>query len=40
MLTTVVVNLYHPDEEMPAEERERGLDNMIEVGLDTLVESK
>ena len=39
MLTTVVVNLYHPDEEMPAEERERGLDNMIEVGLDTLVES-
>ena len=40
MLLTVVANLYHPERNvMTAEERERGLDRMISLGLDTLVES-
>ena len=37
MLLTVAANLYHPEDAMPAQERERGLDRMILLGLDTLV---
>ena len=38
MLLTVVANLYHPEEDvLTAQERERGLDRMILLGLDTLV---
>lgn len=38
MLLTVVANLYHPEENvLTAEERERGLDRMITLGLETLV---
>ena len=38
MLLTVVANLYHPEESvLTAQERERGLDRMILLGLDTLV---
>lgn len=37
MLLTVASNLYHPEDDMPAEERERGLDRMIVLGLETLV---
>lgn len=38
MLLTVVANQYHPElAALTAEERERGLDRMIQLGLDTLV---
>ena len=38
MLLTVVANLYHPEEDvLTDQERERGLDRMILLGLDTLV---
>lgn len=37
MISTIVVNLYRPDEELPAETREKGLNNMIEIALDTLI---
>ena len=37
MLLTVVANLYHPEEHvLTPQERERGLDRMIQLGLDTL----
>ncbi|MBR0474109.1 MAG: purine-nucleoside phosphorylase [Erysipelotrichaceae bacterium] len=38
MISTIVVNLYRPDEELPPETREKGLNNMIEIALDTLVD--
>ena len=38
MLLTIVVNLYHPQEQMTAEAKEKGLDNMISAALETLVE--
>lgn len=38
MVSTIVVNLYRPDEELPPETREKGLNNMIEIALDTLVD--
>ena len=37
MLLTVVINLYHPEIEMSAEQKEKGLDQMITIGLDTLL---
>lgn len=37
MLSTVVVNLYRPQEHMPAERKEKGLDQMIEVALETFL---
>lgn len=38
MLLTVVANMYHPEAQpLSAEEREQGLDRMITLGLDTLV---
>ena len=37
MLLTVVVNLYHPEKQMSAQEKETGLNRMIEIGLDTLM---
>ena len=37
MLLTVVVNLYHPEQQMSDEQKERGLDQMITLGLDTLL---
>ena len=36
MLLTVVSNLYHPEHDLSAEEREKGLDRMIRLGLETL----
>lgn len=36
MLLTVVANLYHPEDALSPQERERGLDRMILLGLDTL----
>lgn len=36
MLLTVAANLYHPEDALPPQERERGLDRMILLGLDTL----
>lgn len=37
MISTIVVNLYRPDEELPPEVREKGLNDMIELALDTLL---
>ena len=37
MLLTIVINLYHPEIEMSAEQKEKGLDQMITIGLDTLL---
>ncbi len=37
MISTIVVNLYRPDEELPPEVREKGLNDMIEIALDTLL---
>ena len=37
MLLTVVINLYHPEIEMSSEMKEKGLDQMITLGLDTLL---
>lgn len=37
MLLTVVINLYHPEIEMTSEQREKGLDDMITLALETLV---
>jgi len=37
MLLTVAANLYRPEDALPADVRERGLDRMITLGLDTLV---
>lgn len=37
MLLTIVVNLYHPEYQMSAEQKEKGLDQMILIGLDTLI---
>ncbi len=36
MLLTVVINLYHPEVEMTSEQREKGLDDMITLALETL----
>ena len=38
MLLTIVVNLYHPDRQMSDEQKEKGLDQMITLALDTLHE--
>ena len=38
MMATVVVNLYHPEVHMEADVKERGLNQMIKIGLDTLLE--
>lgn len=37
MLLTVAGNLYHPEVQMSPEKKERGLDQMIRIGLDTLL---
>lgn len=37
MITTIVLNLYRPQEQMSAEVKERGLDQMVTVGLETLI---
>ena len=37
MLLTVVINLYHPEIEMSSEMKEKGLAQMITLGLDTLL---
>ena len=39
MLANVVADMYHPERDsMTAEQKERGLDDMIIIGLETLLE--
>ena len=38
MIVSVVINLYRPEEQMSDEQKERGLNDMIELGLETLIE--
>ncbi len=39
MLLTIVVNLYRPQEHMAADIKEKGLDRMINIALETLLEN-
>lgn len=38
MITTIVLNLYRPQEQMSPEVKERGLDQMVTIGLETLLD--
>ena len=40
MILNIVANLYKPEKHMSAEEKERGLDKMIRIGLETLISTK
>lgn len=40
MLLTIVVNLYHPQEQMAADVKEKGLNKMIGIALETLLENE
>lgn len=40
MILNIVGNLYKPEKHMPAEEKERGLDKMIRIGLEALISTE